>query len=64
MVLARHNNFSAKATTSKLAKFGQFAVDLFGYPYDKDEIAKIVARISVSHLPFSNQEKKKLKRDR
>ena len=64
LVLARHAEFENKATEKKLQKFGQFAVDLFGYPYDKDEIAKISARIATSWLPFSNKEKKALKRDR
>ncbi len=64
LVLARHRDFLAKATPVRLNRFGQFAVDLFGYPYDKDEIAKIAARISASYLPFSNKEKKDLKPDR
>lgn len=64
LVIARHRDFGSKATESKLRKFGQFAVDLFGYPYDKDEIAKIAARISASYLPFSSREKKALKPDR
>lgn len=28
----------------------QFAVDLFGYPYDNDEIAKIATRIALGGL--------------
>lgn len=63
-VIARHDDFQSKATDAKLRKFGQFAVDLFGYPYDKDEIAKIATRISASYLPFSAKEKKALKPDR
>ena len=64
LVLARHEDFAKKATPAKLGKFGRFAVDLFGYPYDKDEIAKIAARISTSYLPFSSKEKADLKPDR
>jgi len=64
LILARHQEFEKKGTEKKLQKFGQFAVDLFGYPYDKDEIAKIAARIATSWLPFSSKEKKELKRDR
>ncbi len=63
-VIARHDDFEAKATQAKLRKFGQFAVNLFGYPYDKDEIAKIAARIVAGFLPFSAADKKALKRDR
>ncbi len=43
---------------------GKFAVDLFGYPYDKDEIAKIAARIMTSHFPFTSRDRRALRRDR
>lgn len=64
LVLARHQDFAHKATAAKMKKFGQFAVELFGYPYDKDEIAKIATRIASSYLPFSAREKRDLKPDR
>lgn len=64
LVLARHRDFKSKATEAKRRKFGQFAVNLFGYPYDKDEIAKIAARIAWSGLRLSSKEQKDLKRDR
>ena len=64
LILARHKDFAKKATEAKMKKFGQFAVELFGYPYDKDEIAKIATRIASSYLPFSAKEKKDLKPDR
>lgn len=63
-ILGRHQDFMAKAQTKALTRFGQFAVDLFGYPYDKDEIAKIAARIMASHIPFSAKDKKALTPDR
>ena len=63
LAIARHDAFASKATAAKLQKFGQFAVDLFGYPYDKREISKIAARIAASHLPFSSKDKRALKRD-
>ncbi|UCD64563.1 MAG: hypothetical protein JSW34_03765 [Candidatus Zixiibacteriota bacterium] len=64
VVIVRHDDFARKASDKKMAEFGQFAVDLFGYPYDKKEIAKIAARIASTYLPFSSGEKKKLERDR
>ena len=64
LVLARHDAFAASANEGTLRMFGQFAVDLFGYPYDKDEIARIAARIVASFLPFSGKDKKAIKRDR
>ena len=64
VALARHGAFEATATKKKLRRFGQFAADLFGYPYDKDEIVKIAARIAASFLPFRGKDRKALKRDR
>lgn len=64
LVIARHADFAESGIQDRLGQFGQFAVDLFGYPYDKDEIAKIAARIAASYLPFSEDDKKSLKRDR
>lgn len=62
-VILRHANFDRIATQARLRKFGQFAVQLFGYPYDKHEIAKIAARIAASYLPFTKKEKAELQRD-
>lgn len=39
-------------------------MDLFGYPYDKDEIAKIAARIARSFILLSRDDQKAIKRDR
>lgn len=64
LILVRHQDFQAKAKAAALTRFGQFAVDLFGYPYDTDEIAKIAARIMASHFPFSAKDKKALEPDR
>ena len=61
IVIARHDDFQKKANKKKLSHFGQFAVDLFGYPYDKKEIAKIAARILASKIPFSSKDRKALK---
>ena len=63
IVIGRHKGFE-KVATNGLHRFGQFAADLLGYPYDKDEIAKIAARIAASHLRFTKKDKKALKRDR
>ena len=64
VAVARHSHFAARATGAKLRRFGQFAVQLFGYPYDRGEIAKIAARVAASRLPFSRMEKSALRRDR
>ncbi len=64
LVLARHKEFARKASPAALRRLGQFSVDLFGYPYDKDEIVKIAARIMASKIPFTRKEQDDLKRDR
>lgn len=67
LAIARHAAFEKIArqeNRAALRKLGQFAVDLFGYPYDSVEIARIAARIAASHLPFKEADKRALKRDR
>jgi len=44
LLVARHRDFPTDQPR-KLNKLSRFAVDRFGYPYDKDEIARIAARI-------------------
>ena len=63
VVIARHKAFG-NVSERELRQLGQFAADLFGYPYDKDEIAKIAARIAASYVPFRPKDRKVLKRDR
>lgn len=64
LAVARHRRFEELADPKALARMGRFAVDLFGYPYDREMIAKILARIVSAHLPFSPREQKALGRDR
>lgn len=64
MAIIRHRKFEAKANRETLKRLTQFAVDLFGYPYDKDEIAKIAARIMASKIPFSPEAYARIKEDR
>ena len=42
----------------------RFAVDLFGYPYDKDEIVRIAARIVASKVGLKRRDMKAISRDR
>lgn len=58
LLLARHDSFSDRSVT-KLNKLSKFAVDLFGYPYDKDEIVRIAARIGKSLFGFSDRDVKR-----
>lgn len=64
VVVARHTKFPGEQAETVLRKFGQHSVDRFGYPYDRDEIAKITARIAGSFLPFTKTKKRELKRDK
>lgn len=60
ILIARHREMEY-ASDKKLHKMSQFAVDLFGYPYDKDEILRIAKRIGQSMFGFGSNE---VKRDR
>ena len=64
LAIARHRDFASSANEDALRAFGQFAVHLLGYPYDKDEIVRIAARIASSHIQFGKADRKALKRDR
>lgn len=56
VAVARHADFSSKATPENLKDMSQFAVDRFAYPYDEEEIARITARIVGSALGFKKSE--------
>lgn len=64
LAIIRNKNFAANLESKKLVELTQFAVDQFGYPYDKDEIAKIAARILASKVPFTKKQLKKIEPDR
>ncbi len=53
-----------KAKKSGLEKLAKYAIDQFGYPYDKDDIARIAARILASKVPFSYKERERIQTDR
>jgi uncharacterized protein YycO len=59
--IARHQKFAEKVNPERLHKMTQFAVDLFGYPYDKDEIIRIAARVGMKLFGFHKND---IKRDR
>ena len=52
LLIARHANF-VEADTTKLSKV---AIDLLGYPYASEDIAKIVARITADNLDFGKDQ--------
>lgn len=57
LVIARHADFTKLSIQAKLKQFSQLAVDLFGYPYDRDELVKIAWRIMVKkeHLQMDRE---------
>jgi len=63
LAIIRHKQFE-KAAKKKLNELAKYAVDCFGYPYDKDEIAKIAARIMASKIPFTKKQMKKIVPDK
>lgn len=64
MAIIRNKKFANVVGEKKLTQLAQYAVDQFGYPYDKDEIAKIAARILASKVPFTKKQLKKIAPDR
>ena len=60
LLLARHDDIKDVSIT-RMHKMSQFAIDLFGYPYDNDEIIRIAARVGKSLFGFTKNE---VKRDR
>ncbi len=51
--LYRHVEFADKASPAALNQMTRFAVDLFGYPYDNKEIARITLRILQNKLSIA-----------
>jgi len=64
LAIIRHKQFARTVGKQKLARLAQYAVDQFGYPYDKDEIAKIAARILASKVLFTKRQRNKIAPDR
>lgn len=64
LAVIRHKQFDATVNQAGLKVLAKYAVDQFGYPYDKDEIAKIAARILKGKLPYGPKELEKIKPDR
>lgn len=64
LAIIRNKNFAATVGPQKLKMLTQYAVDQFGYPYDKDEIIKIAARIFAAKVPFTKKQKMKIETDR
>lgn len=64
VLVARHGGFAeVGGTKAAMLTLTQNAVDLFGYPYDRDEIAKIAARIAIGGFTLGKVPKP-LQRDR
>lgn len=64
LAIIRNKNFATMVAPPKLTQLAQYAIDLFGYPYDKVEITKIAARILASKIPFTKKQLKKIEPDR
>lgn len=60
LLLGRHRDF-ANVSEKRRQRMAKFAVDHLGYPYDRDEILRIAARIGMRLFGFTAKE---VKRDR
>ncbi len=63
LAVIRHRRFATEVGAARLSTLVQYAVDRFGYPYDKDEIAKIAARIMASKIPFTPRQRRRIRAD-
>src|SRR5699024_1311607 len=64
LAVIRDRKFANTVDAAKLARLARYAVDQFGYPYDKDEIARIAARILASKVPFTDLQLQRIAPDR
>ena len=60
LAIIRHKQFHTAVDKKGLGELAQFAVDRFGYAYDKRQIAKIAARILASRVPFTPRQRRKI----
>ena len=62
LAVIRHLELDAHAAdpSSGFAEMARWAVDRFGYPYDKEQILKIAARITADRMRFSKGERDRL----
>ena len=61
MAVIRHRHFADRVDKTRLAALAQFAVDRFGHPYDREDIAKIAARIMSSKFKFTEEQLEKIR---
>lgn len=63
MAVIRHEGFG-QVPRKKLEQLTQFAVDQFGYPYDKTDIAAIAARILAARVFLTRQQRRRIPSDK
>ncbi|WP_444985114.1 hypothetical protein [Halomonas mongoliensis] len=63
LVVIRNKGFSRVVQEGMLKKLAGYAIDHFGYPYDKRQIAKISARIMASKVPFTRRQRGRIRQN-
>lgn len=63
LAVIRHRDFAA-LPPGRLDALAAFAVDQFGYPYDKGDVARIAARILAARVPFTRGQRERIRADR
>ena len=53
ILIARHDKFNP----GNIGQLSRYAVDLFGYPYNKEEVLRIAARIGMKAFGFTSHDK-------
>lgn len=63
LAVIRHQAFTQRADPAALQTLARYAVDQFGHPYDKHDIARIAARIMSARVPFTREQQNRIKRN-
>lgn len=63
IAVIRHRDFSRRVDAQKLAELAGFAVDRLGRPYDREDIARIAARIMAAKCQFTDEQLLKIERN-
>lgn len=63
IAVIRHRQFASVVDAGRLGELAQYAVDRFGRPYDREDVARIAARIMASKFRFTPAQLQKIAPD-
>lgn len=63
IVVIRHRHFERQVDAEKLKELSGFAVNCLGRPYDREDIARIAARIMAARLDYTQEQWRRIERN-